>query len=113
MGVRPDAPGPALVDPVGVGSQYTIAWHDPTGIRVVGRLVLSPEGVTLEGTETAPPRRTALVHADRTSFGAARVVRHGELPAVQIDTADGPLVVELVTGGRGAALALVDELTAA
>ena len=37
----------------------------------------------------------------------------GELPAVQIDTADGPLVLELVTGGRGAALALVDELTAA
>jgi hypothetical protein len=96
---------------MGMGSQYTIAWHDPAGIRMVGRLVLGPDRVTLEGTETAPPRRSALVSADRRSMSAARVVRNGELPAVQIETAHGPLVVELVTGGRGAALALVDELS--
>jgi hypothetical protein len=112
LGVPPDAAWLTVSDPVHMGSQYTIAWHDPAGFRVVGRLVLSPESVTLEGTETAQPRRSALMRADRSSMRTARVVRNGELPAVQIETPSGPLVVELVTGGRGAALALVDELSA-
>lgn len=95
-----------------MGSQYTIAWRDSAGVRRVGRLVLNGHGVILEGTETAAPRREATVYSDLDSVSAATVVRQGELPAVRIETAEGPLIVELVIGGRGAALALVDELSA-
>jgi hypothetical protein len=92
-------------------SQYAIAWKDSAGVRRVGRLVLSQTEVTLDGTETAPPRRRARVQTDRADVTAANVLRDGELPAVQIVTAAGILVVELVTGGRGAALALAHELS--
>ncbi len=112
LGVAPDAEPAWMADGKGMGSQYTIAWSDSTGIRRVGRLVVNGRGVTLEGTETTAPRRHATVYSDLDSVTGASVVRNGELPAVRIETAEGPLVVELVTGGRGAALALVDELSA-
>ena len=87
-----------------------IAWTDAAGVRRVGRLTLGLREVVLDGTETAPPRRRAQVHADRDGILSAAVVRHGDLPAVDIVTSDETFRVELVTGGRGAALALAHEL---
>ena len=92
---------------MGMGSQYTIAWSDSTGVRRVGRLVLNGRGVTLEGTETAAPRREATVYSDLDSVTAASVgAKRRTARGADRDDA-GQLVVELVTGGRGAALALV------
>jgi hypothetical protein len=94
-----------------MGTQYVIAWTDEAGVRRVGRLVLSTTEVVLDGTETAPPRRRAQVHADRAGILSANVLRNGELPAVELVTPEETFRIELVTGGRGAALALAHELS--
>jgi hypothetical protein len=93
-----------------MGTQYVIAWTDTAGVRRVGRLVISLNELVLDGTETSPPRRRAQVHADRAGILSANVLRNGDLPAVEIVTPEETFRVELVTGGRGAALALAHEL---
>jgi hypothetical protein len=95
-----------------MGTQYVIAWTDAAGVRRVGRLVLGMDEVVLDGTETSAPRRRAQVRADRAAILSANVLRSGDLPAVEIVTPEETFRVELVAGGRGAALALAHELAA-
>jgi hypothetical protein len=80
------------------------------GVRFVGRLQISPSDVRLDGTSVGPDRERRQLEIDRANIRRASIERHGELAAVHIETAGDSHTVEVLTGGRGVARAMVDEL---
>jgi hypothetical protein len=93
-----------------MGTQYAIAWMADDGVRFVGRLQISPSDVRLDGTSVGPDRERRQLEIDRANIRRASIERHGELAAVHIETAVDSHTVEVLTGGRGVARAMVDEL---
>jgi hypothetical protein len=93
-----------------MGTQYAVAWQADDGVRFVGRLLISPSKVRLDGTSVSPDREHRQLQIDRGSIRRASVERHGELAAVHIETTKSSHAVEVLTGGRGIARAVVDEL---
>ena len=93
-----------------MGIQYTIAWQADDGTRFVGRLMISPSDLQLDGTSIGPDREHRQLQIDRGNIRRASIERHGELAAVHIETAENSHMVEVLTGGRGVARAVIDEL---
>jgi len=93
-----------------MGTQYAIAWQTDDGVRFVGRLLISPSDLLLDGTSVSPDRERRLLQIDRRNIRQTSIERHGELAAVHIETAEESHTVEVLTGGRGVARAVVDEL---
>ena len=93
-----------------MGTQYAIAWQANDGIRFVGRLQISPSDLRLDGTSVSPEREHRQLQIARRNIRRASIERHGELAAVHIETAEDSHTVEVLTGGRGVARAVVDEL---
>lgn len=92
-------------------SHHAIAWGNGDPTRYIGRLTLLPEHLELDGTTTTPDRKHGRADIRRDEVRSAVIVRSGELPAVRLSTAHGDYSIEFLTGGRGAALALVNELS--
>jgi hypothetical protein len=90
--------------------QYAIAWQADDGVRFVGRLLISPSDLQLEGTSIGPNRERRHLRIDRREIRRASIKRLGEFAAVHIETAETSHTVELVTGGRGVARFVLDEL---
>jgi len=93
-----------------MGTQYAIAWQTDDGVRFVGRLLISPSDLLLDGTSVSPDREHRQLHIARRAIRRTSIERHGELAAVHIETAQDSHTVEVLTGGRGVARAVVDEL---
>jgi hypothetical protein len=93
-----------------MGSQYAIAWQADDGVRFVGRLLISPSDLWLDGTSVSPDREHRQLQIDRGNIRRTSIERHGELAAVHIETTGDFHMVEVLTGGRGVARAMLDEL---
>ena len=93
-----------------MGIQYAIAWQADDGVRFVGRLQILQSDLQLDGTSVGPDREHRQLQIARRNIRRASIERHGELAAVHIETAEDSHTVEVLTGGRGVARAVVEEL---
>ena len=90
---------------------YPIAWEAEDSERFVGRLTLRPDEFELDGTATTLSRPRRVVIVQRAHVTDATVEQVDEWPAVRIVTRHTVYLVEILAGGRGAALKLVGDLS--
>jgi hypothetical protein len=90
--------------------QYAIAWRAGDGTRFVGRLVISPSDLQLDGTSTGPDREHRRLRIERDDIRRTSLERLGEGAAVRIQTAEDFHTVEMLAGGRGMARELLEGL---
>ena len=89
-----------------------IVWHVNGGPRFVGKLTLTDRDIQLDGTAPAPGRPRELALVQRAHVRDAAVLPGGEQPTMTIRTENTTYAIELLSGGRGAAIMLVDALSA-
>jgi hypothetical protein len=91
-------------------AQFPIAWEVDDALRFVGKLTLRPDEFELNGTTTTTPRQHCVTVVLRESIQSAVIEQLGEWPTVEVSTGDAVYRIEILTGGRGAALVLVEAL---
>ncbi len=92
-------------------ASFPIAWEAEDAQRFVGKLTLGPEQLELNGTAPEPSRPRRVVIIQRNHVQSAQVERRQEWPSVTITTKHTVYQVEILAGGRGAALSLVNDLS--
>ncbi len=90
---------------------FPIAWEAEDTLRFVGKLTLRPDEFELNGTATEPSRPRRVVIIQRVHVKSALVERTEEWPSVRITTKHTVYRVEILSGGRGAAMRLVEDLS--
>ena len=99
-----------LDDGWGMQHPLPIVWRVNGGPRLLGKLTLTQRELQLDGTAPEPgrPREVALVQ--RVHVRDAALLPGGERPTMTIATDNSIYEIELLAGGRGAAIMLIDEL---
>lgn len=90
---------------------FPIAWEGEDSTRFVGKLTLRPDEFELDGTATEESRPRRVIIVQRAHVKSALVDRSEEWPAVRITTRHTVYRVEILSGGRGAAMRLVEDLS--
>jgi hypothetical protein len=91
-------------------SPIAVVWTGDGADRFVGKLSLSEDEVILDGTTTTPERRHDRVQLSRTHIHRATAERLDGATVIRIVAAEGMYLVEPVSGGRGSALSLANQL---
>ena len=91
--------------------QQAVVWTGSGTDRFVGKLAMSDDELILDGTTTTPERRHGCVRIPRLDVRGAAAERVNGATAIRIVARGGVYLVEPVSGGRGSALSLVDQLS--
>lgn len=94
-----------------VTSTPAIAWFDGKR-RFVGRYRIAGQVLHLDGTTTADSRERAAVNIPLKAIRRSAVTESHASPAARLETDSATYVIELVTGTRADAHALVESLHA-
>lgn len=89
---------------------FPIAWEAEDSQRFVGKLTLRQHEIELNGTTTAPSRPRRVVIVQLSHVDDAQLEQVEEWPTVKITTSHTVYEVEILSGGRGAAMTLVAKL---
>jgi hypothetical protein len=88
-----------------------IVWQVNGGQRFLGKLTLTERDLQLEGTAPQPGRPRELALVQRAHVRQVALLPGGERPTMSIATGNTTYAIELLSGGRGAAIMLVEALS--
>lgn len=93
-----------------MSTEYAIVWQDADDERFVGRIGVTGRELIMDGTATTPTREHRQIRMRQSDIAGVTVERVADGAGVRIEATSGVYLVELLAGGRGAALALAKEI---